>query len=300
MSGSSGNDTIDGGAGNDRLYGNAGGDTLSGGLGDDYLKGGDDRDTYVWNKGDGNDTIDAYNYSSSYHSDTLKFGTGIGKEDVAVLQDGYNLVLKHKKTGERVTVKDWFSGSGYWLSKVTFADGSELTGRQLTDVAEVRGTAGDDALSLAGNFDGRMYGEAGNDSLSGSSGNDTIDGGAGNDRLYGNAGDDTLSGGLGNDYLKGGDGRDTYVWNKGDGNDTIDAYNYFSMSNKDRLLMERINQAMLDFSMSGDDLICTYTPTNEFITVENWGRGDQYKLASIECADGSLFAADINKKIKLG
>jgi hypothetical protein len=72
------------------------------------------------------------------------------------------------------------------------------------------------------------------------------------------------------------------------------------MSNKDRLLMERINQAMLDFSMSGDDLICTYTPTNEFITVENWGRGDQYKLASIECADGSLFAADINKKIKLG
>ena len=96
---------------------------------------------------------------------------------------------KHKETGEKITVKDWFSGSTNWLNKVTFVDGSELTGQQLTDLAEVRGTAGDDALSLAGNFDGRMYGEAGNDSLSGSSGNDTIDGGAGNDRISSAAGD---------------------------------------------------------------------------------------------------------------
>jgi hypothetical protein len=156
---------------------------------------------------------------------------------------------------------------------------------------------GDMVISARGSSDlTAIFGNKEDNSITGSSAADILYGGAGNDSLYGNSGDDTLSGGAGDDYLKGGDGRDTYVWNKRDGNDTIDAWNYSSMSNEDRLLMERINQAMLEFSMSGDDLICTYTPTNEFITVENWGRGDQYRLASIECADGSLLAADINTK----
>jgi hypothetical protein len=160
---------------------------------------------------------------------------------------------------------------------------------------------GDLVISARGSSDlTAIFGNKEDNSITGSYADDILYGGAGNDSLYGNSGDDILSGGAGDDYLEGGYGRDTYVWNKGDGNDTIDAYNYSSMSNADRLLMERINQAMLEFSMSGDDLICTYTPTNEFITVENWGRGDQYRLTSIECADGSLLAADINKKIKLG
>ncbi len=201
---------------------------------------------------------------------------------MTVLRDGYNLVLKYKATGEKITVKDWFSGSYNWLNKVAFADGSELTGQELTDLAEVRGTSGNDQLRVTGNYPGKIYGEAGKDSL------------------YGSYNGDIMVGGLGDDNLQGGHGQDTYIWNKGDGNDTIDAYNYYSSSNKDRLIMERINQAMLEFSMAGDDLICTYTPTNEFIKVQNWDMGDPYQLASIECADGSLLAGDINKKTKIG
>jgi Ca2+-binding RTX toxin-like protein len=44
---------------------------------------------------------------------------------------------------------------------------------------------------------------------------------AAGDRLYGDGGDDVLQGGQGNDYLEGGSGNDTYVWNTGDGFDTI-------------------------------------------------------------------------------
>lgn len=47
-------------------------------------------------------------------------------------------------------------------------------------------------------------------------------GGVGNyDHLYGGAGNDTLQGKGGNDYLEGGVGNDTYIYNTGDGLDTI-------------------------------------------------------------------------------
>ncbi|MEK7679410.1 MAG: hypothetical protein AAB356_04385, partial [Deltaproteobacteria bacterium] len=55
----------------------------------------------------------------------------------------------------------------------------------------------------------------------GSSGIDSILGGREWDHLYGLAGDDTLQGNKGNDYLEGGKDIDTYVYNSGDGLDTI-------------------------------------------------------------------------------
>ena len=296
-------DVLYGGNGNDRMHGGYygyGDDIFIGGKGDDFMEGGYGADTYIWNKGDGNDTIDTANGFDKREVDIMRFGEGIGRNDVAILQEGDDLVLQYKETGEKVKIKYWFQSNCYWLKEVVFADGTVLSNKELTALAEIHGTSGNDELHGAGFYGCKYHGDAGDDILVGTHRTDSLYGDEGNDRLFSGAGDDVLVGGLGDDYLEGYYGRDTYVWNKGDGNDTIDAYNYSSMSNKDRLLMERINQAMLDFSMSGDDLICTYTPTNEFITVENWGRGDQYKLASIECADGRLLAADINKKIKLG
>ena len=55
----------------------------------------------------------------------------------------------------------------------------------------------------------------------GGSGNDTIGGNETSNTLFGNAGLDRLIGRGGNDVLRGGDGDDTYVWNLGDGRDTI-------------------------------------------------------------------------------
>ncbi|MEO8384988.1 MAG: hypothetical protein ABI583_07095, partial [Betaproteobacteria bacterium] len=55
----------------------------------------------------------------------------------------------------------------------------------------------------------------------GGTANDTIEGGVNNDHLYASAGTDTITGGKGDDYLEGGEGFDDYVFNNGDGKDTI-------------------------------------------------------------------------------
>jgi uncharacterized surface protein with fasciclin (FAS1) repeats len=121
-----------------------------------------------------------------------------------------------------------------------FADGNGGNDRILMG-------SGDD-VALGGNGSDRLFGqtgndlligEAGNDRLVGSSGDDTLEGGAGRDRLFGGSGEDVLDGGLhvdflyggghddvltggrGSDFLIGGHGRDTFVFNTGDGHDTI-------------------------------------------------------------------------------
>jgi len=57
----------------------------------------------------------------------------------------------------------------------------------------------------------------------GSEAEESLHGGnvAAGDHLYGGRGADVLQGNQGNDYLEGGSGNDTYVWNTGDGFDTI-------------------------------------------------------------------------------
>jgi hypothetical protein len=69
--------------------------------------------------------------------------------------------------------------------------------------------------------DDLLYGDAENDEIYGDQGEDTLYGGSGNDKLFGNADNDTLSGGQGNDTLTGGQGNDTFIYNSGDGSDTI-------------------------------------------------------------------------------
>ena len=49
-----------------------------------------------------------------------------------------------------------------------------------------------------------------------------IFGGAGDDVITGSDGDDFVNGGPGNDIARLGDGDDSFVWNPGDGSDTVD------------------------------------------------------------------------------
>src|SRR5262249_12642595 len=69
--------------------------------------------------------------------------------------------------------------------------------------------------------DNAPLGTASADTLSGDSGDNRINGQGGNDTIHGGAGDDTLIGGTGNDSLIGGAGSDIYLFNSGDGVDTI-------------------------------------------------------------------------------
>lgn len=103
-------------------------------------------------------------------------------------------------------------------------DGNDtLTGLEANDY--LIGGQGDDQLN-GGQGDDDLFGNEGNDILSGEQGDDYLLGGAGSDTLLGGNGNDVITGGAGNDILKGGRGNDTYIFNRGDGKDTIDETAY--------------------------------------------------------------------------
>ncbi len=85
-------------------------------------------------------------------------------------------------------------------------------------VDRLSGGDGNDWLK-AGSGDDRLYGDSGDDVLDGGAGNDQLSGGAGADALLGGQGNDVLSGSDGDDVLFGGDGVDTL--RGGDGNDLL-------------------------------------------------------------------------------
>jgi hypothetical protein len=99
-------------------------------------------------------------------------------------------------------------------------DGAASEGDTITDVEDVSGGGGDDAIAGDAGANG-LSGGPGNDGIDGAGGNDVVVGGTGGDTLNGGDGDDQLVGGAGADSLSGGNGAD--VISAADGvADTID------------------------------------------------------------------------------
>ena len=130
--GNSGNDSLVGGAGDDQLYGDnyyywsgeVGNDTLEGGKGNDYLYGGEGSDVYKYNRGNGQDTIYNYDYSSE-SIDKLVFGSDIQASEVGVYRSNNDLILRLSGTDDSVTVQSYFEQDGttpYALNAIEFSD----------------------------------------------------------------------------------------------------------------------------------------------------------------------------------
>ena len=205
LNGLDGNDTISGGAGDDILSGDNGNDTLDGGTGNDTLFGGIGGDTYKFNIGSGQDTINDSD-STIGNTDTVEFGAGITASDMELVKDGFNLKINIKGTTDSLIIQNWFYGDANKIEQFKFADGTVLTSANLDTIGY------------------KVYGTANVDSLQGSNGNDTMYGYEGNDTLQGNAGNDVIDGGAGNDTLSGGTGNDLFLFSRGGGQDTVNAY----------------------------------------------------------------------------
>jgi hypothetical protein len=286
-----GNDTLIGGAGNDTIYAGLGNDTLVGGEGDDYLKGGEDgNDVYIWNLGDGNDTIYNYKYNSTC-TGVLKFGEGISPDDVELSSFNNDAIFVVKSTGERITVQYWFSAAYFQLTAVEFDDGTVWTQEQINAMPAVfHGTSGNDVIY---GYSSNDYIEAGDgdDTISSVEGNDVIYGGAGNDTIDAGLGNDTLVGGEGDDYLKGGeDGNDVYIWNLGDGNDTINNSKYNSTCTGILKFGEGISADDIEMFRSGYNAVFVISVTGESITVQDWFSYAHFRLAQVEFADGTIWS----------
>ena len=226
--GSSNDELMLGLQGDDILIGASGNDTLIGGTGNDRLHGDSGNNTYVFNRGDGLDTIHSHD-STSTKQNTIAFGLGVAPADIHTIRDNDSLRLINSKTGDAVVVDNFFSSySNYdlgpalrpWaIEKITFETGETwLYSDVLKLVAEPAR-----ALGPGNNYDfgAHLLGQEGDDSLH-ASGAAVLDGGAGDDRLFGSSADDLLVGGAGNDVLEGRGGNDLFIFGRGAGQDRVD------------------------------------------------------------------------------
>jgi Ca2+-binding RTX toxin-like protein len=115
-----------------------------------------------------------------------------------------------------------------------------------TTLIQVFGRRGNDQITIdqsIGLIPTQLFGE---------DGDDTLTGGQGNDVLFGGPGNDVLIGGRGNDLLFGDSGDDTFVWNPGDGSDVVEGQDgsdtlLFNGSNANELVDLSANGARLRF-----------------------------------------------------
>jgi Ca2+-binding RTX toxin-like protein len=314
-------DTISGLAGKDTVYGGAGNDTLSGGSDDDTLQGGEGTDTYLFNHGDGNDTI--YNLQTTAVADKIVFGAGITAAQISLTRIGNDLLISFSNyLADSIRLKNQFLNSNTYLNTLQFSDASSssidltntaITCYQVGRVEDEYTTDADGYVILTGRIDGyasnddivgtnkadNIYGKGGNDTLDGAAGDDflmtdagddSLIGGSGTDFLYSGAGNDVLIGGVGDDYLNGGNGTDRYLFNVGDGQDRINNLHDLSTADDDRIVLgagftaENIKLSLLTGSNSGGnvDLIITFSNS----------QNDSLRVLNQFMTDGSFHAGN--------
>lgn len=191
LHGCSGSDWLVGGSGVDRLIAGGGDDVLEGGTGDDFVDGGAGSDTIIYRPGHGVDAIRDTGTDLA-DLDRLEFGTGIGPGDLTVVA---------RSSGETLSL--FVSGGGRLdLRGVTLGDRSGIDEVSFTNATWSRG----DLLAQA------IFAKTTGSPLTGT---------AGDEEIVGTIYDDRLNGGGGTDRLEGGFGSDTYLYNLGDGVQTI-------------------------------------------------------------------------------
>jgi Ca2+-binding RTX toxin-like protein/GH24 family phage-related lysozyme (muramidase) len=232
-----GADTVYGYAGRDALYGEAAEDSLYGGTGDDSLDGDGGADRLYGEDGD----------------DTLLGGIG---NDEAWGGAGRDLI----RGGDNADTLRGEAGEDLLYGE----DGND----------QLLGGTGEDYLSGGANADD-LQGEDGVDLLQGGAGNDSLLGGTGNDLLDPGANADSADGGEGADFLVAGSGPDTFApsagadllaYNRGDGQDVVNAG---SGGAKSVSLGGGIAYADLALRKSANDLVLE-TGGTESLTFKNW------------------------------
>lgn len=198
-------------------------------------------------------------------NDEISFEKAKQVIDAAIAQDpvtGVGLLGEFARAMKYYGLK---SSKEFAVLRGYYADKSAEYGRIIDFAGEqvLRGTANGESLSV-----GELY--------------TLIDGDAGNDTLWGDAGNDTLIGGQGNDSLRGGEGDDVYIFNKGDGEDTVCDVN--GKADEIRLGHESIGVV---FERVNNDLHVRMPGSIDAITISSWYSGDNYKIETFKSATGS-------------
>ncbi|MBD9490470.1 calcium-binding protein [Ensifer sp. ENS11] len=204
--------------GDDILVGTSASGLFGGGKGNDTLDAGAGDDTYVYARGDGNDTITE---GTSGTADQLLL-QGINPSDVTLVRNGDDVTLAIAESAPgagdagSILIKATLNGAGdRGLEKVIFADGTTWTRSDIRVLLLAQANT------------------------------------AGNDVITGFASADVITGGRGDDTINGAEGNDTYVYARGDGNDTITEG---TSGTADQLLLQGINPSDVTLVRNGDDV----------------------------------------------
>ena len=219
-----GDDYISGGDGNDNLVGDSAADTIIGGNGDDNLFGDSDTTAVAYQGDDYLDGGAGYDYLRGYGGNDTLLG---GSEDDTILGEAGDDYIDAGVGNNAVSGGDGndviiaVGGGTYGTT------GNNLMGDagddRISGVGRLWGGDGNDTLITEGYFGYPLQqsvaqGGNGNDTLSAVNGGASMYGDAGDDTLTGGAQTSYLSGGVGNDVLNGGAGA-TYAW--GEDNDDL-------------------------------------------------------------------------------
>ena len=284
--GLAGNDELRGLEGHDRLMGDSGADQLNGGDGNDVLEGGADgdilaggagNDRYLFNPGDGQDSI--YDDAVAGEPNRIVFGQGITSEMVDLDANGLSSRIIVGMNGDDIWL---YSSSGgatpgeAVVNDFEFADGTVLSFADLLARPPVlRGTPENDFLEGAERGE-ILYGFAGDDILSGGAGDDTLSGGRGLDRLYGD------------------EGNDAYVLERGGGSDSV-ARNGTQPDflGEDHIQISAgITSGEVAISRMHDDLVVWLRDGSARINIEQWFFDPFSRLADLRFSDGTFWDAD--------
>jgi Ca2+-binding RTX toxin-like protein len=324
-----------------------------GGTGNDTLEGGYARDTYLFNRGDGQDTITddvrfypnagAPNYftanpNDAEYQDRIKFGAGITADQLWFRQDGNSLEVSIIGTDDRILINGWYDSFFNEIEEFELADGQMLLNEhvnslvqamaafsppaagQTTLPADLQAALGPVIVAAWAGIELQPQGVtlSGSGTLQGTDYNDTLTATYMGTHLIGGAGDDILTtthstgydydhiyeGGTGNDTLEGGYGKDTYLFNRGDGQDTITddvrfypnaaAPNYFAANPNEASYQDRIifgagiTADQLWFRQDGNSLEVSIIGTDDKILINGWYDSFFNEIEEFELADGQM------------
>ncbi|OBQ46376.1 calcium-binding protein [Halodesulfovibrio spirochaetisodalis] len=293
-------------------------DTIIGGAGNDKLTGGSGSDTYIFNIGDGHDTIIEASIDPTCSCvDKIQLGAGIGIEDLRYSADGDDLIINFRgNDSDSIRIVGAKTGESAGIESICFTDGTELEFTTALSIVELTKETGNYLPSVTTNTQ-IINGHDGMDTimLTGA-GSVIVDGGAGMDRMilsgknviaYGGAGMDfiqstisqaTLIGGTGRDTLIGSHLGDTYIFNKGDGIDYVrDSLTPPCIVNEgsDTIKFGKgITKEDISFFMQKEGLIISYGENDKITVIEQ--HVSKHAIETVQLASGSsLSSAEINQ-----